>query len=145
MSIVAIGFLIVFFGLIGLVWQLGDRDDHKMMMAITLAIIATSFSGLLGDFERRVLVRIIDTLLAVGLTYYALKSTRYWALWFAGFVWAVVLIGLLAFALPAEQADIYFFASTALAFPSLLAMTIGLVLDSRAQSRGLWDADSSAG
>ena len=30
MTIVAIGFFIVFFGLIGLVWQLGDRDDHAI-------------------------------------------------------------------------------------------------------------------
>ncbi len=145
MTIVAIGFLIVFFGLIGLIWQLADRNDHKMMIAITIAIIATSFSGLLGEFERRVLVRIIDTLLAVGITYYALKSQRYWALWFAGFSWATVFLGLLAFALPAAQADIYFFASTALAFPSLLVMAIGLVLDSRSKSRRLWETDPSAG
>lgn len=137
MTIVAIGFFIVFFGLIGLVWQLGDRDDHKIMVAITLAIIATSLTGLLGEFERRVLVRAIDTLLAVCVTYYALKSRRYWPLWFAGILWASVIISLLAFLLPGEQADIFFFASTALAFPSLFILAIGLVLDNKAKNRAL--------
>ncbi|MDP4576126.1 hypothetical protein Q9K02_13365 [Qipengyuania sp. G39] len=135
MTIVAIGFYIVFFGLIGLVWQLGDRDDHKMMLIVTAAIVATSLTGFFGEYERRVLVRIIDTLLAVGVTYYAVKSSRYWPLWFAGILWAAVILGLLAFALPPAEANILFFASTAMSFPSLLVMAVGLVMDSRSNGR----------
>ena len=125
-----LAFWIFFAGAIGFGWQVGRRQDRHVVAAVIVATTATFVAnGALGIEQALLAVAIIDFGLLVFLLVAALRTDRYWPLWFTGFQFAAVLTSLSALLLSGENRWIFQTLGGFWAIPALIVMCIGLAKD----------------
>ena len=118
-----------------LAWMIGGNDERRFSMALIGASLATlvaqmSVSWAQG-FPIFLIIDLTVLLLAVSL---ALKSRRYWPIWFSAFQFVSVITTAATFARPGSLPKIYGELASFWALPALLAMAVGMLLDHRAKA-----------
>lgn len=106
-----------------------ERAFLAFLVCCTLLTLALSpkLNGLGDD----------DALFAIDVTIFVVvlaimhNSRAHWPIWFAGFHTIIVATGLARLLFPAEVPDVYIDAAAFWSLPSLLALVIGTVSDSR--------------
>ncbi|VVT09684.1 hypothetical protein [Erythrobacter sp. EC-HK427] len=115
-------------------WQAGTRNDRQLVAVIALS----AFASLVAEFlfapsliEES--VALIDLVLLIFLVRFALRSDRYWPIWFAGIHAVITILAISATFVPMEafRLDLLggFWAMVALGL-----MTIGLLHDRQSQT-----------
>lgn len=139
--IVAFAFWLFLLGALSIGWQIGDSSDRRAMIAIFLAALATSGTGMLFDgTDRQIAIRVVDLLLLAYMIRFAMNSSRFWPIWFAGIHATATLIGIAALVLPDARAPALYLAASAWAIPAMTVMVVGLLIDRR---RGVDDHEVS--
>lgn len=121
---------------IGYGWLAGDRLDKQAAAWIAAALLgtlgATTFANPAHVLSA---ILIVDIALLVVIIRIALRSPRYWPIWFAGLHLAGVAYGAAALMVaPPHQEVLRVFAGF-WGVPALLAMVFGLFLDRREEAR----------
>jgi len=125
-------FWMMLFGALSIGWQAGDRADRRVIAAIAVAAALTAAAHL--EIPGRMAygaVVAIDAVLITIVVRYALRSSRHWPIWFAGFQGAAFAFDLAAFAFPPEARLQMGMMSGFWSMPALLAMVFGLLADRR--------------
>ncbi len=124
-------FLIVGFAI---VWVFGESTERRFVCFLLLATFFTFLSNTwLGRGSARLAISAIDMSVLALAVMIALRSDRYWPVWFSGFHSLAVLSGLQSL-LVSERYAAYFWAFSGFwALPAVLAMAVGIVLDDRSQ------------
>lgn len=121
---------------LGYCWFAGAALDRIGVAAALAALVLTFLANsTLGFAQSGPVVLVIDCALLAAITAIALRSPRYWPVWFAGFQLAAVMFGLASLLWPAEDAVIYQTLGGFFGIPALLAMALGLFLDRMAEAR----------
>lgn len=117
---------------IGYGWLAGDRLDRVAVGWIVAALLGTLAAGFAPAGWAVPIVLAVDIALLVAITRIALRSPRYWPIWFAGFHLAAVVFGVGALVVAPEMASVLRTLSGFWGVPALLVMVVGLFLDRRA-------------
>ena len=126
-SIVFWGFLAV---ALGLAWRLGGQSDRAIIGIVLGGAVCTWISNkVLGLEDALLAVAVIDLALLAALVTLALRSRRYWPLWFAGFQFAAVLTSTSAIIFSGDNRWIFQMLGGFWAIPALVSMCIGLAKD----------------
>lgn len=115
-------------------WLAGDRHDREGVFWIAAAIIGTLLVQVKAASDiQMVLILIIDAALLFAMVSLALRSTRYWPIWFAGFHLLTVTanVALVVFG----EIDMLRLIAAFFGTPAILSMVIGIFLDRLAESR----------
>lgn len=118
---------------LGLAWALGPGETRRSIAVIVAATVATASAQTVLDGETALAVILgIDALLLAYFVSLALRSDRYWPLWFAAFCALGVLASISAYVFPRENFAAYQNYAGFWAIPALLSLVTGTLLDSRA-------------
>ena len=115
-------------------WLAGDRHDREAVAWIIAAIIGTAtVRAFAPPNSRELIVMVIDLALLAAMISVALRSQRYWPVWFS----ALHFVGVLSTALTVSghALDVMVRISGLWGTAALLAMVGGLFLDNRANAR----------
>jgi hypothetical protein len=118
---------------IGYGWLAGDRVDRQAVTWIAAALLATlAISILVSPEWAGAATLAVDMVLLAAIVEIALRSCRYWPIWFAGFHLAAVCCGVAALLAPVGYDSILRIFAGFWGIPALLAMVLGIFLDRRA-------------
>ena len=121
----------------------GGRDGRRLAVIYVLACLLTVVASRLDhDWARtQPWVMAVDLLLMVALVWLALRSSRWFPIWFAGFHLVAVASHLASAVAPGFATKIYFLLQALWSIPMLLVFAIGVTIDRQA---GVVD-DAAAG
>lgn len=120
---------------IGYGWLAGDRLDRQAVAWIVFALLGTFAASALADHRAVAAILLVDCVLLAAIVRIALRSSRYWPTWFAGFHLAAVSCGVAAVAAAPSLTDTLRVFAGFWGVPALLVMVFGLFLDRRAAAR----------
>ncbi|MEW4447320.1 hypothetical protein [Qipengyuania sp. JC766] len=120
-------------GAIAIGWQAGDRADRRVLVAILLVSALSAGAQSLPEGVTRIgAILVLDLALLGVVTQHALRSHRYWPLWFAGMQSVAVLLTLFALVADGEARWLCQVFAAFWALPAMLVMVLGLLADRRA-------------
>jgi hypothetical protein len=113
----------------------GERPERGFAVLIVVAVGATWLNFERDGWTDPVALLAIDgVVLAAGLLL-ALRTDRYWPLWFSGFQMLTVLTGIAHLVSPDHVPALFLNLSALWFYPALWCSTAGVVFDSRARRR----------
>lgn len=125
-------------------WLAGDRLDKQAAAWIVAALLGTLAAGTFAAPDRAMLaILLIDCVLLAAIVRIALRSSRYWPIWFAGLHLAGVACGMAALLAPPLHSDTLRVLAGFWGVPALLVMVFGLFLDRRASAQAQAQAQPS--
>ena len=110
-------------------WAAGNDRDRLAILSIFISLLLTlAFWQIFNPVYFVPLTLLIDVFLLISVIYHAMKSDRFWSLWFSAFVFAGILSSISSQIAGAEYSILRLF-SGFWAIPALLVMAIGLRMD----------------
>lgn len=134
-TIFLLAFWFYLLGAISTGWWAGDRHDRKAICAICAAALATGLANQFFVLETALaFCVVVDFALLASLTRYAMRSKRYWPIWFVGFHAVICLLGIVAVFVPVTTLRLDILGGF-WAVAALTVMTLGLLKDRQESSR----------
>lgn len=117
-------------------WRVGDHEVRRFVVLIGTATVGTFFIGLkYGHSIPLHPSTLADALLFIASVFIAVRSDKYWPIWFAAFQAAALLTLVSGLLFSDDNSWVFRTLSGFWAIPALLALTIGTHLDAQASRR----------
>ena len=133
-TIFLLAFWVYLLGAIALGWRAGNRNDRQAISAICAAAAMSTFAHSTFDFPvAHILVALIDLALLAFMVRFAMRSERYWPIWFSGMLVVICSLAIVTAFVPLEVLRL----DLAGGFWSMAAVTVmaaGLLADQRRQA-----------
>lgn len=120
---------------VGYGWLAGDRLDRQAAAWIVAALAGTLAATIYAASHQVLAILAVDVVLLAAIVRIALRSPRYWPIWFAGLHLAGVACLFAASIAPSQHVETLRTFAGFWGVPALLAMVFGLFLDRRAEAR----------
>lgn len=112
----------------------GGRAGRQVSISYLVAVVATIPASLINpDWSNpQHAVLAVDVLLLIALAWIALRSDRWFPIWFAGFHLVAVVSHLASLVAAGFVAEVYFIFQSVWTLPMLLTLVIGVARDRHA-------------
>lgn len=131
--VIAVSFWLFLGCSLAIIAVLGGREGRQLVFAILTAVSATFLANrYFGMRDAQYFVVLTDVALLICVVIIALRTSRHWPLWFAGFHLITVSAGIARLVSPSGLPEMYIDAAGFWALPALGAAVVGILLDHRA-------------